>query len=68
MLLIHGKQDYTVPVEQSVFLSDALKRLGKPVELIVLPEDDHYVDARTASRRRLADAVTTFLEANNPPN
>ncbi|MDB5429442.1 MAG: hypothetical protein JWP35_558 [Caulobacter sp.] len=67
MLLIHGKQDYTVPVEQSQDYADSLKRAGKDVTLVILPEDDHYIDARSASRQRVFDAAIAFLEKNNPP-
>jgi dipeptidyl aminopeptidase/acylaminoacyl peptidase len=67
MLLIHGKQDYTVPVEQSQDYADALRRAGKDVTLVVLPNDDHYIDARNASRQQVFDLAIQFLEKHNPP-
>jgi dipeptidyl aminopeptidase/acylaminoacyl peptidase len=67
MLLIHGKQDYTVPVEQSQDYADALKRAGRDVTLVILPNDDHYIDARSASRQRVFDLAIDFLEKHNPP-
>ena len=67
ILLIHGAQDYTVPVEQSQIYADALKRAGKDVTLVVLPNDDHYIDARSASRQRVFELAIEFLEKNNPP-
>jgi dipeptidyl aminopeptidase/acylaminoacyl peptidase len=33
VLLVHGKRDKTVPIEQSEFMRDALKKANKPVEM-----------------------------------
>ncbi|MGH6911535.1 MAG: alpha/beta hydrolase family protein, partial [Phenylobacterium sp.] len=40
ILLIHGKDDTVVPLEQSQRMADALKAAGKPVELVVLDGTD----------------------------
>ena len=42
VLLMHGKKDYTVAIEQSEIMERALKRAGKPVEAIYLEGADHY--------------------------
>ena len=41
ILLIHGKDDTVVPFEQSQIMADALRRAGKPVEMVVLRREDH---------------------------
>lgn len=37
VLLIHGEVDDTVPIEQSEFMEDALKRAGKSVKFVRVP-------------------------------
>jgi dipeptidyl aminopeptidase/acylaminoacyl peptidase len=41
VLLIHGAQDPVVPVEQSHFMRDALKKAGKPVEYVEFEHGIH---------------------------
>jgi dipeptidyl aminopeptidase/acylaminoacyl peptidase len=41
VLLIHGKDDDVVPVEQSYRMRDALLKLKKPVEFVFLKAEDH---------------------------
>ncbi|WP_165191210.1 alpha/beta hydrolase family protein [Caulobacter soli] len=67
VLLIHGKDDTVVPYVQSTLMADALKKAGKPVELITLPSEDHWL-SRGATRLQMLTAVVGFLEKNNPPN
>ena len=67
ILLIHGKDDTVVPYEQSQVMADALKRAGKPVELVTLAAEDHWL-SRSATRLQMLTETVKFLEANNPPN
>jgi dipeptidyl aminopeptidase/acylaminoacyl peptidase len=67
MLLIHGKDDTTVPIEQSLVMADALKAAGKPVELLVLDSTDHWL-TKGETRLAMLKAVVAFLEKNNPPS
>ena len=46
ILLIHGKDDTVVPLEQSQIMADALKRAGKPVELVILDGERPLAVAR----------------------
>jgi len=66
VLLIHGRDDTVVPLEQSQLMADALQRAGKPVELVVQKGADHWL-SRGDTRLAMLQAVTTFLERNNPP-
>ncbi|MDB5450485.1 MAG: prolyl oligopeptidase family protein [Phenylobacterium sp.] len=67
VLLIHGKDDTVVPLEQSRFMADALKAAGKPVDFVVLDGADHWL-LRGDTRLAMLQAVVAFLEKNNPPN
>ncbi len=66
ILLIHGKDDTVVPIEQSRIMADALKGAGKPVEFITLPSEDHWL-SRSETRLQMLQATVKFLETNNPP-
>ena len=67
LLLIHGKDDTVVPYVQSTLMADAMKKAGKPVELVTLPSEDHWL-SRGATRLQMLTSVVGFLEKNNPPN
>jgi dipeptidyl aminopeptidase/acylaminoacyl peptidase len=67
VLLIHGKDDTVVPLEQSQVMADALRGAGKPVELIVEKGEDHWL-SRGETRLDVLKATIAFLEKHNPPN
>lgn len=49
-LLIHGRQDENVSIEQSIMLEDALKGAGKPVETWYFAEFNHHFPPAEAAR------------------
>lgn len=67
ILLIHGKDDTVVPIDQSRMMATALRRAGKPVELVELDGEDHWLSRGDTRTRMLAETVR-FLQANNPPD
>jgi dipeptidyl aminopeptidase/acylaminoacyl peptidase len=67
VLLVHGRDDTVVPLEQSEIMADALRKAGKPVELIVQKGEDHWL-SRGETRREMLEATMAFLEKHNPPN
>jgi dipeptidyl aminopeptidase/acylaminoacyl peptidase len=67
ILLIHGRDDTVVPYEQSDIMASALKRAGKPFELVTLNKEDHHL-SHGATRLQMLQASMTFLKANNPPD
>jgi dipeptidyl aminopeptidase/acylaminoacyl peptidase len=67
VLLIHGKDDTVVPLAQSKEMADALRRAGKPVDLIVQNNADHWLSLG-ATRFQTLQATVAFLEKHNPPN
>jgi dipeptidyl aminopeptidase/acylaminoacyl peptidase len=67
VLLIHGKDDTVVPYEQSQFFYDALRRANKPVSLVTLKHEDHWL-SRSETRLQMLQTTVAFLRANNPPD
>ena len=67
VLLIHGRDDTVVPYEQSEFMADALKHAGRPVELVTLDKEDHWL-SRSPTRLQMLQATVAFLKVNNPPD
>jgi dipeptidyl aminopeptidase/acylaminoacyl peptidase len=43
MLVIHGEQDFRVPVEQGIATFTALQRRGIESRLLVFPNENHWV-------------------------
>ncbi len=67
LLLIHGRDDTTVPYEQSEDLAKALQRAGKPVQFVTLNKEDHYL-SHSATRLQMLESSMQFLKLNNPPD
>ncbi len=65
LLMIHGRDDTVVPLEQSQRMERAMKAAGKPVQLIITEKEDHYL-SREASRVATLTAAVAFVEKNNP--
>jgi dipeptidyl aminopeptidase/acylaminoacyl peptidase len=66
ILLIHGKDDTVVPYVQSQIMANALKKAGKPVDLVTLEGEDHWLSSG-ATRLTMLTATVQFLEKHNPP-
>ncbi|MEM8935736.1 MAG: prolyl oligopeptidase family serine peptidase [Pseudomonadota bacterium] len=67
VLLIHGKDDLVVPIVQSRRMKRALEKAGKPVELVELKGEDHYLsssDTRLATLVALDQFVREHIGAN----
>lgn len=67
ILLIHGKDDTVVDFKQSANMADALKRAGKPYELVVLQNEDHWL-SKADTRKQMLEAAMDFVKKNNPPD
>jgi dipeptidyl aminopeptidase/acylaminoacyl peptidase len=65
--LIHGKDDTVVRYDQSTTMEKALRAAGKPVELVTLPSEDHWL-SRAPTRIAMLNAMVGFLEKHNPPD
>jgi len=66
ILLIHGNNDTVVPFEQSQLLADALRRGSRPVTLLALQGEDHWL-SRSDTRLQMLRATVDFLRQHNPP-
>ncbi|TAL36031.1 MAG: S9 family peptidase [Phenylobacterium sp.] len=67
VLMVHGRDDTVVPLEQSEIMADALRKAGKPVELIVQKGEDHWL-SRGETRSAMLESTMAFVEKHNPPN
>lgn len=67
VMLIHGVDDLVVPYRQSANMAAALTRAGKPVELVKLPGEDHWL-SRSETRLTMLKAAVGFVEKYNPPD
>ncbi|HXC54638.1 MAG TPA: S9 family peptidase [Rhizomicrobium sp.] len=67
ILLIHGKDDTVVPIDQSEAMAAALTAAGKPVTFLKLDREDHWL-SNAETRQQMLQATVAFLEANNPAN
>ncbi|HEX4985730.1 MAG TPA: S9 family peptidase [Burkholderiales bacterium] len=62
LLIIHGEEDYIVPVSQSRDMVAALKRAGAPCRYLELPLGDHYL-SREEDRLKAFAEMEAFLKA-----
>ena len=66
VLLMHGKLDLTVPVEQSRDMASKLKAAGKTYRYVEQPLGDHHF-SRKEDRLQFLQEVDAFLNQYNPP-
>ncbi len=65
VLIAHGEEDFTVPVEHATLLRDALREAGKPVEYLGVHNEGHgFRDA--ANRVELYTRIEKFLAQHLP--
>ena len=67
ILLIHGDKDTVVLPLQSYLMAERLKSLNQPHELLILPNENHYL-TRTATRTQTLEALERFLAKHLPVN
>ena len=65
VLMIHGDKDTVVHLDQSIRMAGALKAAGKPHELIILEDENHYF-TKSSSRMRTLEALEAFLAKHLP--
>lgn len=70
ILLMHGKEDQTVPVEQSRIMRDALRAAGKDVELIEIDHEFHgflFEENRTREFREVEAFLARHIGPGGAP-
>ncbi|MDQ7077740.1 MAG: prolyl oligopeptidase family serine peptidase [Robiginitomaculum sp.] len=68
LLLIHGKDDTVVPIAQSRIMKRAMDRTGKPVQMMDLKGEDHWLsraNTRIATLRALEGFLKRYLAPAN---
>jgi len=60
IVLVHGEDDMTVPVQQTKLMSKALKKAGKPDNVILLPNDDHNLSLAQSRKKLLETSDELF--------
>jgi dipeptidyl aminopeptidase/acylaminoacyl peptidase len=65
ILIAHGVEDKRVPVQQSRWLAEALKKAGKTYQYLEQKEGDHHF-SRTEDRLEFLKATRAFLDKYNP--
>jgi dipeptidyl aminopeptidase/acylaminoacyl peptidase len=63
ILIVYGNSDSIVPNDQSLKMEAALRTAGKPVTLVKLTDEDHWL-SRTDTRVQLLTAIESFLHDN----
>jgi dipeptidyl aminopeptidase/acylaminoacyl peptidase len=68
LLLIHGDEDFTVPIEQSQIMQRAMQRAGHPVRLITLVNTEHHYtpDQGDAWRTVFTESLGFFQQNIGP--
>jgi dipeptidyl aminopeptidase/acylaminoacyl peptidase len=61
MLVIHGEQDYRVPIGQALALWTDLRRHGVPGHFLYFPDENHWI-LRPANSRLWYGTVLAFLD------
>ncbi len=67
VLLVHGKDDTVVPIEQSRRMHSALRRAGKQTTLVALDGEDHWL-SRGETRVETLRVIADFIASHLPPN
>lgn len=62
ILLIHGRDDTVVPFDQSKRIEAALKKARKPVTLIELKGEDHWLSGAVTRTRMLTETMSFIAE------
>lgn len=65
VLLIHAADDTQTSTWESRNMERALRRAAKPVEFVVLKDDDHWL-LRDETRQQMLTAAVAFVEKHNP--
>lgn len=61
VLLLHGRDDTVVPIEQSRRMRSALRRAGKDVEFVMVRGEDHWLSGQE-TRIEVLTRVAEFIE------
>lgn len=63
MLIIHGQNDFRVPLEQGLVMFTYLRRLGVEAKLLYYPDEGHFV-TKPLNRKQWYDTVVDWLKSH----
>jgi dipeptidyl aminopeptidase/acylaminoacyl peptidase len=66
LLLIHGTSDFSAPLSQTMKMVQALIQAGKPYDLLLFPEQDHWLFLEP-TRTYWQDAVRRYFQEHLKP-
>ena len=61
VMIAYGSGDGVVPNAQSTRMAEALQKAGKPVTVVQLPDEDHWM-SRADTLTKLLEALQSFLK------
>ena len=67
VLLVHGERDPRVPFKQYTTLKLAAAAAGKPLDLLVFPDEGHGFH-KPESEAKWLDTLEAFLRRHNTPD
>ena len=65
VLMIHGRDDTVVPIDQSRRMADALRAAGHPAQLVELKGEDHWLSS-SETRLQMLESAVGFVQGCNP--
>jgi dipeptidyl aminopeptidase/acylaminoacyl peptidase len=66
VLLVHGREDWTVEPDQSEMMAKALTQANKPFRMVMIEDTDHYFTT-PGPQRQLFSTLSEFLAAQLAP-
>ncbi len=63
ILIAHGEEDYNVPVEQTRTMEAAMKKAGKPVEVVYYKDENNFLSL-ASTRKDFFSRLEAFLGRN----
>lgn len=60
IVLMHGTDDGTVPIEQAKLMAKALKKIGQSDDIILLKKDDHNLSLPQSRKKLLEESEKLF--------
>ena len=62
VVLMHGTDDGTVPIEQAELMAKALKKIGQSDDIILLKKDDHNLSLPQSRKKLLEESEKLFAK------
>ncbi len=69
LLVVHGTSDFSAPFSGTMKLVEALIQAGKPIDMLVLPEQDHFIPPVSSggTSTYVAEAIRRYFHEHLKP-